>query len=159
MKYLRKFFESFNLDSVKDLCETRLAYLLDEGFDVDIEYLPACYVSVGGNTHKRYENVVVVRFNKLSNTEQQLYDIYSNREVFEWEEIKDHFIPFLQTVKNTYKLGYTEFGDKPHLKGELIVISSIDITYLSSIDSAIEKEWLPTYDIKEIQFIITSFVK
>lgn len=158
MKYLRKLFESFNLDSIRDLCEPRLAYLLDEGFDLDIEYLEACYVSVGAG-YKRYDNVVVVRFNRINADQENVHDIFHNREVFEWEEIKDHFIPFLQTIRNKYKLGYTEFGDKPHLKGELIIISSIDITYLASIDMAIEKEWLPTYDIKEIQFLITSFVK
>jgi len=160
MKYIKNFYESrnVNLDSIKELCESRLVFLLDEGFNIDVSYQHAWYVG-GGAYAKRYDNVIVVTFNKLNGQRESSYEPYSNREVFEWEDVKDYFIPLLNDIRNNYKLAYTDLGDRIHLKGELNVISSIGSSYLASIDTAIEKEWLPAYSIKEIQFLITSFIK
>lgn len=158
MKYIKNFYESINanLDSIRELCESRLVFLLDEGFNIDVSYQNAWYV--GGVYAKRYDNVIVVTFNKLNGQRESSYNAYSNREVFEWEDVKDYLIPLLSDIRNNYKLAYTDLGDKIHLKGELNIISSIGSSYFASIDTAIEKEWLPAYSIKEMQFLITSFV-
>jgi hypothetical protein len=160
MKYIKSFNESKNisLDSIRDLCESRLVYLLDEGFKIDVSYQHAWYVGAGRSA-KRHENVIVVTFNKPNGEEEYVYDHYYHLDQFEWEDIKDSFIPLLKDIKNNYKLAYTELGKEIHLKGELSIVSSIGSQYLASIDTAIEKEWLPAYSIKEIQFLITSFVK
>lgn len=160
MKYIKNFNESRNisLDSIRDLCESRLVYLLDEGFKIDVSYQHAWYVGAGISA-KRYENVIVVTFNLPNGKEKYAYDHYYHLDQFEWEDIKDHFIPLLKDIRNNYKLAYTDLGKEIHLKGELSIVSSIGSQYLASIDTAIEKEWLPAYSMKEIQFLITSFVK
>jgi len=37
MKHLRGFNESLNKEELQDFCETYLAYLLDDGFEVSVE--------------------------------------------------------------------------------------------------------------------------
>ena len=36
MKYLKRFFESFEENVLQDFCETHLAYLLDDGYELYI---------------------------------------------------------------------------------------------------------------------------
>ena len=79
MKHLKRFNESLTpdeVDDLKDFCEMNLAYLLDEDFIVDIDS----------------------RFGTTGNVSFNL-----KRELgFTWNEISDHFIPFLQRLSNKY---------------------------------------------------------
>ena len=79
MKHLKRFNESLTpdeVDDLKDFCEVNLAYLLDEEFIVDIDS----------------------RFGTTGNVSFNL-----KRELgFTWNEISDHFIPFLQRLSNKY---------------------------------------------------------
>ena len=79
MKHLKGFNESLTADEVEELkefCEINLAYLLDEDFIVDIDS----------------------RFGTTGNVSFNL-----KRELgFTWNEISDHFIPFLQRLSNKY---------------------------------------------------------
>lgn len=79
MKHLKRFNESLTpdeVDDLKDFCEVNLAYLLDEDFIVDIDS----------------------RFGTTGNVSFNL-----KRELgFTWNEISDHFIPFLQRLSNKY---------------------------------------------------------
>ena len=83
MRYLKKFNEGVEHEEIKDFCEINLAYLLDEGVDVKVEfYLPG-------------EDEVTIDFHERTNN------------IF-WNECKDHIIPFLSRLVNKYELG--EFG-------------------------------------------------
>lgn len=117
MKFLRKFNESLdfdpevlawteeNLDMIpiddkqykmakaeydtamlKDYCEINLAYLIDEGFFIDVHSHSVGYYSI---TLRR----------SLTTNQHGVHTSY-----FRWDDIKDHYIPFIQRIKNTYKL-------------------------------------------------------
>ena len=79
MKYIKKYssliVESVK-DDLKDFCETSLVYLLDEGFEIDCEES---------------------RFG--------IIDIFlSLNKQFDWNDIKDYFIPFIQLLSRRYVL-------------------------------------------------------
>ena len=83
MKYLKRIFESLTEDEIIELreeCETYLAYLLDEGGKIEINY------TAGANM----ELVHVIRI-KFDDTKS-------------WIEVKDHIIPFVTRLNNTYEL-------------------------------------------------------
>ena len=79
MKHLKRYNESLTpdeVDDLKDFCEVNLAYLLDEDFIVDID--------------SRFGTTGNVSFN------------LKRESGFTWDEISDHFIPFLQRLSNRY---------------------------------------------------------
>ena len=75
MRFLRKFNEAVNKKELKEFCEMYLAYLIDEGFEIEI-------VSEDGLEFVR------------------IYD-YQDR-AFQWSEVKDHFIPFLRMLELSF---------------------------------------------------------
>ena len=79
MKHLKRYNESLTpdgIDDLKDFCEMNLVYLMDEDFIVDIDS----------------------RFGTTGNVSFDL----KRESGFTWDEIKDHFIPFLQRLSNRY---------------------------------------------------------
>lgn len=83
MRYIKHFriTESSNqqyIDEVKDLADSSLVYLLDEGFK--LEYF---------NPNMLYEVTI-----KLSKPDDNFG--------FTWNDIKDYYIPFLQRLVNNY---------------------------------------------------------
>lgn len=92
MKHLRGFNESLNKEELQDFCETYLAYLLDDGFEVSIQHMYS--------TKEYKHDYHFITINKVSNN-------------FKWEEIKDQFIPFISVLSKEYKLGaITFYGTK-----------------------------------------------
>ena len=92
MKHLRKFNEenvvplllshsleelSLQREQLQDFCETHLAYLLDEGFELKV---------YGGYT-------------SFQVTLQK-----TDKSIFSWHDIIDHFLPFLKFLKDNYNL-------------------------------------------------------
>lgn len=96
MKHLKRFDESLQQDDLQELLdfvETSLAYLIDEGFEVglDDDYL---HLSLPGKSpYGANPNAISVK------------------DPFNWNDIKDHFIPFLQLLSRRYELKH--FGDRP----------------------------------------------
>lgn len=106
MKHLKKFNESLELtylpgvkpltpeeislkrEELQDFCETHLAYLLDEGFELEI---------YGGSQLTSNNNVVSQ--NPFQVTLQK-----ADRSIFSWHDIIDHFLPFLKFLKDNYNL-------------------------------------------------------
>ena len=79
MKHLKRYNESLTpdgIDDLKEFCEMNLVYLMDEDFIVDIDS----------------------RFGTTGNVSFDL----KRESGFTWDEIKDHFIPFLQRLSNKY---------------------------------------------------------
>jgi len=91
MRYLRSFNESLKEETelLQEFCDLNLAYLVDDGFKTTIEsdeYSKSLYLT------KNYDG--------------RLY--YSD--TFEWDEIKNMFIPFLTLLDRRYGK-YYELGE------------------------------------------------
>ena len=85
MKHLKRFNESLTDDEVEELkefCESSLAYLLDGGYEIDVQ---------------REWNVGFHLILRLPGTEDS--------DEFYWDDVKDYYIPFLQLLSKRYKLG------------------------------------------------------
>lgn len=89
MRYIKTFNENTKnfKEELFDLCEGSLAYLMDDGLKVDIEYNngPA-YGSAANNEYGYWVTI----------------DLYKNPK--KWSEIKDYMIPFLTRLNNKYQV-------------------------------------------------------
>ena len=93
MKHLRKFNESLNKEELQDFCDTYLAYLLDEDFS--IEYL-------GKKSNKDLDDSEIISLKKGYRTDSMA--IADPSLMFSWDEIKDHFIPFIHMLSKQYTI-------------------------------------------------------
>ena len=161
MKHLRKFNESLdfdpevlawaeeNLDMIpvddkqykmvkaeydtamlKDYCEMNLAYLMDEGFFIDV------------HSHSGvYYNIILRK--SLTTNQNGVHTSY-----FKWNDIKDHYIPFILRIQKKYKLSsdYINFtsSNSMDLKSEYIsTLDNVNIYWdLSRITFKIEENSL-----------------
>jgi hypothetical protein len=106
MKHLKRFNESLELkflpgvkvlspeeirskrDELRDFCETYLAYLLDEGFELKI---------YGGSQLTSNDNVI--KHNPF-----QVSLVKQDKSIFLWQDIINQFLPFLKFLKDNYNL-------------------------------------------------------
>lgn len=112
MKYL-KLFENFNEDKIIDFCETYLAYLLDDTtFKVRVLDNRYCaqarnQYSGGGVTESSDSYVLSLYREKetyRSDTPLTVFDTPYKPMTFQWSEIKDQFIPFLNMLSKNYEI-------------------------------------------------------
>lgn len=106
MRYLRGIFESVvTREEFLDFCETNLAYLVDEGYEIfvkedrDRSLLFALTIPVAG-----YEEVM----RSISVSDISTEEDYDTGE-FKWDDVKDHFIPFLTRLNKKYSVGIAQF--------------------------------------------------
>jgi len=102
MKYLRKIFERLTDDEyyeLKEECETYLAYLLDDEFEVDMVYV---------------DNDIDIRKSESADDDQ-----------FLWDDVKDHVIPLIELFRKghfKYKLEkvilYFADGSKSEIRND-----------------------------------------
>jgi hypothetical protein len=83
-------------EEIEDFCDTHLAYLTDENFSIN-------YTEHYGG------NVTELIIKTLSDTQ-----------IFTWDQVKDHFIPFLHMLSKQYKLFNFHFEDFDCRKNEFI---------------------------------------
>jgi len=98
MKHLKRFNESLQSDEVdelKDFCETSLAYLLDDGYNVSLSIRDK--VKYPGVNHI----VVSLGLPEENYVPFRPYEGYRN---FFWNDVKDYYIPFLQMLQRRYEL-------------------------------------------------------
>jgi hypothetical protein len=106
MKHLKKFNESLDLtflpgvkvlspeeislkkEELRDFCETYLAYLLDEGFELKI---------YGGSQLTSNDNVI-------KQNPFQVSLVKEDHSIFSWQDIINQFLPFLKFLKDNYNL-------------------------------------------------------
>lgn len=90
MKYIKSYssliIESIKTD-LKEFCELNLAYLYDEDYKVMITRRDSLPID---NPH--HKKGLIIHFYKWE----------SDDENFKWDEIENHFIPFLQRLSNEY---------------------------------------------------------
>jgi hypothetical protein len=79
MNYIKPFNEAINSQELKDFCEMNLAYLMDEGLQVNVE--------------QYYRKKELITRVELQPTPRK-----------QWVEIKDHIMPFLHRISNMYVL-------------------------------------------------------
>lgn len=79
MKYLKGIFESSDSkEDIKDFVEGCFAYLLDDGFGIQV---------------------------RVDFSDRNLIFLYKNdHSGFTWDEVKDYYIPFIKILSNKYKL-------------------------------------------------------
>jgi hypothetical protein len=93
MKHLKKFNESKLGDELEEFCKEYLAYLTDGKFD--------CYVNSNStNTH-----ITILDRDYSDNNFNLSTGFYRGRD-FNWSEIEDDFIPFLQILSQRYVISH-----------------------------------------------------
>jgi hypothetical protein len=121
MKHLKKFNESLQsdeIDELKDFCETSLAYLLDEGYNVS--------VSMRDQVKYPEKQHTIVSLGLDSK--------YSEFQTFDWNDVKDYYIPFLQMLVRRYELLPYTTGDgrwKIEFHGYVCFNTELGFRYLS----------------------------
>jgi hypothetical protein len=93
MKHLKRFNESITSEELQDFCESSLAYLMDEDFNVTIR---------GGDDPRARATTGQFGIFLAKN---------NGREFFKWDDVKDYYIPFLQLLSNRYDIGTFFDGD------------------------------------------------
>ena len=114
MKYIKRFNEAVTEDFLLDLrefCESHLAYLLDEGFIVKIDEPDEYNESISIFLEKKGSKEVVLGSGVLVSIP------------FNWDEVKDIFIPFIITLSKKYRmcLDHEELEE-----GKCIVVNTIN---------------------------------
>jgi pantothenate kinase-related protein Tda10 len=97
---------------LKDYCEMNLAYLIDEGFFIDVQPHSGAYYNI------------ILR--KSSTTNQHgVITPY-----FKWDDVKNHYIPFILRIQKSYKLAsnYINFTSSNNMDLKSELISTLDNT-------------------------------
>ena len=103
--------EEGELEELIDFCETHLAYLVDKDFVVDVS---------NDFTHKNFHISILKEGSKYKG--------------FTWEEIKDHFIPFLTHLSRKYEICYESVKFNPLVNGLPKTYASYDVDRIISED-------------------------
>ena len=102
MKHLKPFNESKEnlVDELKDFCETSLAYLLDDGYDISVTLRDK--VKFPDKQHL----LVTLGLNGIGE------DLWlQDYNLFSWNDVKDYYIPFIQMLVRRYELLDYPAGD------------------------------------------------
>jgi hypothetical protein len=102
MKYIRPFNESKEnlVEELQDFCDTSLAYLLDEGFDISVTLRDK--VKFPDKQHL----LVTLGLKAQETTQPNPWERYY------WNDVKDYYIPFIQMLVRRYELlDYTLSGE------------------------------------------------
>lgn len=109
MKHIKPFNENKDNfeEELRDFCETSLAYLLDEGYDISVTLKDKVKYP-----EKKYVLVTLGLKDQESNPGHGC-----GWELYYWNDVKDYYIPFLQMLVRRYKLqayptGYLAFNTK-----------------------------------------------
>lgn len=90
MKHLKRYNESIDENELKDFCEINLVYLLDDGFEI----------MISGNNFSggSFKSIKITNPRSLDDRQDGTVNY------FKWDDVKDHFIPFLTRLLNEYSI-------------------------------------------------------
>lgn len=159
MKYIKYFEAKTSKQPLRDFCEMYLAYLLDdETYKLKIDYEKSHIISDGDYWHNkeagrvkqslgvrkspRFDTIILSReIIKKVNSRNYNYDTgeyepYSYNEnkptTFNWNEIKDQFIPFFTILDRRYRVVNITFTDGKNIKGVRKEDIEKDIPFMSA---------------------------
>ena len=90
MKYL-KLFEAFNKESLTDLCDMCFAYLMDDGYEYEVQEFS-------------WLDFKIIKFDNKIIDNKSAYWPYRNENFFKWSDVKDQVIPFLEMLSRQYRI-------------------------------------------------------
>jgi len=140
MKYIKYFEAKTSKQPLRDFCEMYLAYLLDDEtyklkIDSEESHILSDVYYVNGKVKQsivlrnspRFDTIVFIREKIVKvntrnyNYETGDYEPHSYNEnkptTFNWNEIKDHFIPFFTILDRRYRVVNMTFTDGKNIKG------------------------------------------
>lgn len=101
---VKRFFRSFNESKTDDLelfCNTNLAYLLDEGYEIFYEHSDRVYdFTKVEQPEATYSTISITIPSDISEGDGEDYDAGE----YEWSDINDDLIPFLELLKSKYTI-------------------------------------------------------
>ena len=125
MRYLKKYNEGIITEELRDFCEINLAYLVDDGFNINVNRRTSGGSIVISNPKSLFKN----------------NDISTN--IFKWNDIKDHFIPFLDRLLNKYSI---EINKVSKTGITFFYISPSSDRVLKLFDNQDGREWYEYFD-------------
>lgn len=144
MKHLKRFNESqeeltLQREELRDFCETYLAYLLDEGFELKI---------YGGA-----ELTAGV-------TPFQVSLVKQDQSIFYWQDIINHFLPFLKLLKDSYNLERVDPSSTVpyHRKADIKFVDYRWHSIMYQTKGLLEERHnaLDTKKLREVYFMVTT---
>ena len=104
MIYLKRFNENYDVkdkpqwfSELEEFCQTSLAYLIDEGYEVNCDNNANKFPEPPGFcAHYEGSTGVIISLYNLGKVR--------NEEAFNWSEIKDYYIPFIKLLSRRYRL-------------------------------------------------------
>jgi hypothetical protein len=140
MKYIKYFEAKTSKQPLRDFCEMYLAYLLDdETYKLKIDHENSHIINDGGYWHNELKQSIKVRksprFDTIILSREKIVKVNSrnynyetgdyepvtyneNKPItFNWNEIKDHFIPFFTILDRRYRTVNMTFTDGKNIKG------------------------------------------
>jgi hypothetical protein len=151
MKYIRRFNEDViyrtPFKDVIQFCKNCLAFLIDEGFDVKVE------ASKIDKHHK-----VLILFGK--NFTQSYWGGWTTSEKFNYSDIKDDFIPFLEELVRLYEIEtdfpkettdyHNRFPKSKFTDKEYKLYHRTDLPEICKVEFINNGDVIKTYPIKDI---------
>lgn len=131
MKHLRRFNESLQLKELEDLMdfsENCLAYLLDEGFE--LELVDRYGREPNDPSYDEDTEYFWIDLYGPSITQPDEYGAVPNDRSYSWNQIKDYYIPFLKLINARYVLVDPERsykGDMVYFK--LLEGADVDVAF------------------------------
>lgn len=134
---------SLKREELRDFCETYLAYLLDEGFELKI---------YGGSQLTSNDNVIKQNPFQVSLVKQ-------DQSIFYWQDIINHFLPFLKLLKDSYNLERVDPSSTVpyHRKADIKFVDYRWHSIMYQTKGLLEERHnaLDTKQLREVYFMVT----
>lgn len=134
---------SLKREELRDFCETYLAYLLDEGFELKI---------YGGSQLTSNDNVIKQNPFQVSLVKQ-------DQSIFYWQDIINHFLPFLKFLKDSYNLERVDPSSTVpyHRKADIKFVDYRWHSIMYQTKGLLEERHnaLDTKQLREVYFMVT----
>ena len=108
MKHIKSFNESKDNfeEELREFCETSLAYLIDEGFEVSCR--DESSTNFVGKRQTQEDLIMITLYLPRSHNAPGLKQ-------FDWNDVKDYYIPFLQLLSRRYELcNWNDLGNEKY---------------------------------------------
>ena len=140
MRYL-KLFETFDEENLKDICDMCLAYLMDDGYEYEIQ-----------KWHWVDYKMIVIDNKHIKNKSK--YWPYHNENMFKWSDVKDQVIPFLEMLSRQYRIKEVNMDVIRDYEKGTNVEQRTFIERTGAINTLIKDRLHDNTEIKNIEFFV-----